>query len=73
MLNGQCYACNNVLNCVLHGCLCQVASPPPPESLNSDVLFLCKGDIFAGETKQAREPTSVLVSSWLSAPFNGHE
>ncbi|KAF8056346.1 psmg3 [Scenedesmus sp. PABB004] len=38
-----------------------VASPPHPEALNQASLFLTKGDIFAGETKAAREPTSVLA------------
>ncbi|KAF6252479.1 hypothetical protein COO60DRAFT_1704250 [Scenedesmus sp. NREL 46B-D3] len=38
-----------------------IASPPHEEGLNKDALFLCKGDIFAGETKQAREPTSTLA------------
>eukprot|EP00878_Enallax_costatus_P008856 GHUV01009258.1.p1 GENE.GHUV01009258.1~~GHUV01009258.1.p1 ORF type:complete len:342 (+),score=68.56 GHUV01009258.1:752-1777(+) len=38
-----------------------VASPPHPESLNTEALFLCKGDIFAGETKTQKEPTSVMA------------
>eukprot|EP00882_Tetradesmus_deserticola_P001057 GHRQ01001144.1.p1 GENE.GHRQ01001144.1~~GHRQ01001144.1.p1 ORF type:complete len:400 (+),score=143.13 GHRQ01001144.1:233-1432(+) len=38
-----------------------VASPPHPEDLNKEALFLCKGDIYSGETKQAREPTSTLA------------
>ncbi|WIA14950.1 hypothetical protein OEZ85_001661 [Tetradesmus obliquus] len=41
--------------------LLTVASPPHPEELNKEALFLCKGDIFAGETKQAREPTSTMA------------
>lgn len=49
-----------MLFCTLRA-LCQVASPPHPEELNKEALFLCKGDIFAGETKQAREPTSTMV------------
>jgi hypothetical protein len=50
--------CLNRLVCFL----LQVASAPHPEDLNKEALFLCKGDIFAGETKQAREPTSTMVS-----------
>eukprot|EP00775_Hariotina_reticulata_P004579 gene4579-4833_t len=38
-----------------------VASPPHPESLNTEALFLCKGDIFAGEVKAPREPTTVMA------------
>jgi hypothetical protein len=45
--------------------LLQVASAPHPEELNREALFLCKGDIFAGETKQAREPTSTMVSVYI--------
>jgi hypothetical protein len=44
----------------------QIASAPHPEDLNKEALFLCKGDIFAGETKQAREPTSTLVRAVYS-------
>jgi hypothetical protein len=39
----------------------QVVSPPFPEDLNKDPFFLLKGDIFEGETKSVREPTSVMV------------
>eukprot|EP00879_Flechtneria_rotunda_P022233 GHRR01023459.1.p1 GENE.GHRR01023459.1~~GHRR01023459.1.p1 ORF type:complete len:333 (+),score=84.39 GHRR01023459.1:149-1147(+) len=38
-----------------------VVSAPPPELVNNYPLFLCKGDIFSGETKTAREPTSVMA------------
>jgi hypothetical protein len=38
-----------------------IVSAPPPELLNSEALFLCKGDIFAGETKTQKEPKSVMA------------
>lgn len=41
----------------------QVASGPHSELLNQEALFLCKGDIFSGETKTQKEPTSVMVGA----------
>jgi hypothetical protein len=39
----------------------QVASGPPPGSLNVLPLYHCKGDQAAGEGKIVREPSSVMV------------
>lgn len=44
----------------------QVVSPPFPDDLNKDPFFLLKGDIFEGETKSVREPTSVMVGAGFS-------
>jgi hypothetical protein len=46
--------------------LLQVVSAPFPEDLNKDPFFLLKGDIFSGESKSVREPSSVMVGYGLS-------
>lgn len=45
----------------------QVVSPPFPEELNKDGFFLLKGDMFEGETKSVREPSSVMVGGGVGA------
>jgi hypothetical protein len=38
----------------------------PPRPLNPKALFMTRGDIFAGETKTVREPTSTQVERGAS-------
>lgn len=41
--------------------LLPVASAPPGAAANSEALFFTRGDIFAGDTKSVREPSSAEV------------